>query len=60
MKARLYYKQNSARNSWYFFFGDWYTMKQITRAFYSKGEALQYAIDNGIEYAEECMMSIFV
>lgn len=60
MKVRLYYKQDTLRNQWYFFFGDWFSMKQLTRAFASKDEVKQYADNHNIEYDEDVMISIFV
>jgi len=59
-QAKLFYKQNTKLNHWYFYFGDYFNGKQETRAFSNKKEAKEYAINNGISYNEQEMESLFV
>ena len=60
MKVRLYYRQITRLNQWWFFFGDWYSMERFSPTFHTKNEIEKYAKDNNIDYNNDEMMTIFV
>ncbi len=49
---KLTYYQATKNNQWYFYFADYFSGEQQTRAFKNKEEANQYANINGIKYNE--------